>query len=227
MTIPNTNISFSSIWGEANSGSPTDIGLYGIGFYSYFSGPNGSSVVTDNNWGQGQFSGADIIYNLNATTTDFKVSDFADLDYFYDQVNYQCILNVTNNLPTPPPPPSPPNTNDIQDVEIFLRDNTNTYPYINTGIGPVSFGGGNTTTDVSSITSPLINVGYWTLTITPSASFPASTADLTINGITIFTGVGVNAGPSQTTFDFTTYGAVNMGIITGGVIGFEFILTIT
>jgi hypothetical protein len=224
MTIPNTDISFSNIWGEANSGSPIDIGLYSIGYNSYFSGPNGSGLLIDNNWGQGEFSGADIIYDLTATTTNFKVSDFAGLDYFYDQVNYQCILNVINTLPPPIPPP--PASTDMQDVQLFLRDNTNTYSYISAGTGPVTSGGGNVITDVSSPTTPLINTGYWELVILPNPFCPASTANLTINGVPIFTGVGVSAGPTPTTFDYTTYGTVNIGTITGGLIGFEFNLTI-
>lgn len=225
MTIPNTNISFSSIWGEANTGAPSNIGLYNIGFSSYFSGPNGTGVLTDNNWGQGESSGADRIYDLPATTINFKVSDFANLDYFYDQVNYQCILNVTNNLAPPIPPP--PASTDIQDVQLFLRDYTNTYSYISTGTGPVTSGGGNVIIDASSPTTPLINTGYWELVVFPDPFCPASTADLTINGVPIFTGVGVNAGPTTTTFDYTTYGTVDIGAITGGLTGFEFNLTIT
>lgn len=224
MTIPNTNISFSDVWLESNiGGSPSNIGLYNIGYYSYFSGPNGSSSLTDNNWGQGESGGDDRIYGLTATTTDFKVSDFANKDYFYDQVNYKCIINVTNNLAVPIPPST---DNDIQNIFVEFKDSTNTYGYITGVIGTVPSGGTTIATDVSSPTSPLINIGYWALTIMPDPLFPVSSADLTINGVTVFIGAVVNAGPIVTIFDYNTYGTVNMGPISGGLTGFEFILTI-
>jgi hypothetical protein len=118
MTIPSSNISFIDIWEEANGTySSGELSLFKMSNFSYFSGPNGSNTVSDNNWGRGEFSGADRIYNLTAQTSSFGVGDFSNLDYFYDNTNYKIILDVTNNVATPPPfPPPPPTANEFNPV---------------------------------------------------------------------------------------------------------------
>jgi hypothetical protein len=226
MTIPNSNISFIDIWEEANGTySSGELSLFKMSNFSYFSGPNGSNTLLDNNWGRGEFSGVDRIYNLTAQTSSFGVGDFSNLDYFYDNTNYKIILDVTNNVAPPPPfPPPPPTANEFNPILQFF-DNSLTYNYISAGTGFVPPGGGNINTDISTTTTPLINTAYWELTLVPGSPFPASSADLTINGTPIFTGVVVNAGPATTVFNSTTYGTVDIGAITGGN-GFEFVLDV-
>jgi hypothetical protein len=212
MTVPSTNISVSSLWNEANVGSPTNLRLENIAFTSYFSGPNGAGGP-DNNWGQGEFGGADIIYGLSFRTSNFQIGDFANLDYFYNQTIYQCILDVNNS-----------SIGNLLDVQLFLKDNTGTYNYISGSTGPL-LAGLTANLDVSSPTSPLINTAYWELIIIPDPSFPPANADLTINGVPAFVSLPVNPGPAPTTFDYLSFGTTNMGPITGAT-GFEFSLLI-
>jgi hypothetical protein len=211
MTVPITNISVSSLWNEANVGSPTNLSLENIAFTSYFSGPGGAGGP-DNNWGQGEFGGADVIFGLTVKAQNFEIGEFAGLDYFYDQANYQCIFNVANF-----------STGNLQDVQLSLKDSTDTYTYIVGSTGPI-MSGGIVILDVSLPTSPLINTAYWEIVSVPDIFFPACTADLSINATPFFTGQPVNPRPVPTFFNHTSFGTQTMGLV-GGATGFEFGLT--
>ena len=231
MAVPTSSIALTAIYGEANSGySSGQVSILSQSFFSYFAGPNGSNSISYNAWGEGEGSGANRIYGLSAKTTNYAMGDFSGLTYFYDQSSYACILNVNNNLgPSVPFPPPPTDTN-VQDVNLTFRDSSNTYQYLAGSTGTVislGNGGGNASADVSQPTSPLIRTAYWTITVGSSPQFPGATADLTVNGNSIFTGQAISAGPTPTTFDFTTWGSIVMAASYGGTVaGFYFDLTI-
>ena len=85
MAVSGTNISMSSIWSEANTGSVPTISVSDLFKKSYFEGPGGNSNISYNGWGQwGVTTGNDGIYTLNTVNTNNKLSDFAGLTYFYD-----------------------------------------------------------------------------------------------------------------------------------------------
>ena len=112
MAVPSTNVKFSDIYAEANGAySSGIISLNTMSFFSYFAGPNGSNSQAANNYGQGEGSGANRILGTTAKTTNIQVGDFDGLTYFYDQSNFQVVLNATNNINPPPPPPPPINNN--------------------------------------------------------------------------------------------------------------------
>ena len=82
-----------------------------------------------------------------------------------------------------------------------------------------------TSFDASTSFTPLIETAYWTITIGANPQFPACSADLTINGNTVFTGQAVSAGPTATVFAFGTWGTYTM-YNNGSNIGFDFSLTV-
>jgi hypothetical protein len=217
------------IYAIANPGGTppfSNVSLYDVSRYSYFEGPNGNSTISYNAWGRyGNAAGANRIYGFGgASSNNYSMNSYGNLYYFYEQTNYQCRLDVTNNLPAPPPPPPPMDTN-VQDVNLTLRDSSNTYSYLTAGTGTVNFGGGNVNIDASQSTSPLIQIAYWTITIGSNPMFPGASADLSINGTSVFTGQAVNAGPTPTTFDFNTWGTYPISAL-GGYTGFNFVLAI-
>ena len=98
MTVPTSSVKFSDIWSEANGVYSSGLlSLNTMSFFSYFAGPNGSTSQTDNNWGQGEGSGANRIYGTSAKTTVIAVGDFDGLTYFYDNSTFQVTLEVINN----------------------------------------------------------------------------------------------------------------------------------
>lgn len=232
MAVPSTNVKFSDIYAEANgSYSSGVLSLATMSFFSYFQGPNGSNTISYNAWGQGQSSGANRIYNTSAKTTNIQVGDFTGDTYFYDQSAFKCNLTVYNNLPADAPFPPPGVFYDVQDVNLTIRDNTDTYSYINGNSGVViSAGNGGGTfgpTDLSQSTSPIIRSAYWEIVIASSPNFPGATADLVGNGSTLFTGQAVNGGGAPTTFNWGSYSAVVVATGYGGTTaGLDFVLTI-
>lgn len=232
MAVPTTNVKFSDIWSEANGAYSSGIlSMLTMSFFSYFAGPNGSNSQTSNNWGQGEGSGANRIYGTNAKTTLIQVGDFDGLTYFYDQSAFKCNLTVYNNLGPSQPFPPPPTDTDVQDVNLTLRDNSDTYSYLtgNSGVVISAGNGGGTygPTDLSQPTSPIIRSAYWEITIASNPNFPGATADLTGNGVSLFTGQAVNGAGAPTVFNWGTYGAVVVATGYGGTTaGLDFVLTI-
>ena len=226
MAVPTTNVKFSDVWSEANGAySSGQLSLLTMSFFSYFAGPNGSSSQTDNNWGQGEASGANRIYNTSAKTTDIAVGDFGGLTYFYDNSTFQVTLAVTNNLTNPPPaPPAPPVFNDVN-VNIELWDSSFSYQYLSGGgmAAPIGTYGPSA---VSQTNDPIIFRGYWKVTVAgANPSFAGGTANLSINGTSFFTGQGVAAGSGGTTFTSTTFGTADVAAF-GGFTGLYFSVTV-
>ena len=215
MAVPSTNVKFSDIWSEANGTYSTGIlSLNTMSFFSYFTGLNGSGNQPDNNWGQGEGSGANRIYLTTAKTTNIKVSDFSGLNYFYDS-NYDRLITVNGAYSGPSPimPPDPPDCYDFN-IRLTLYDSSLTYIYAAGGfsLAPFfpTFGA-----DIQQDTiTPLINTYYWVLDIQTSPSYPglagAVTANFFINGSPFFTSATVNNGGN--TYDSTTYGTATIAL---------------
>ena len=226
MAVPTTDVKFSDIWSEANGTYSTGIlSLNTMSFFSYFAGPNGSNSQADNNWGQGEGSGANRILGTTAKTTNIAVGDFDGLTYFYDNSTFQVTLNVTNNLTNPPPFPPPPVDNAVN-VNVELWDSGFSYQYLAGGgmaMAPGTYG----PTAVSQPTGdPIIFRGYWKVTVSGAfPSFAGGTANLSINGIAFFAGQGVAAGSGGTTFDSTTFGTADVASF-GGFTGLYFDVTV-
>jgi hypothetical protein len=216
MAVPTSNVKFSDIWSEANGAYSSGLlTLNSMSFFSYFAGPNGSNSVPDNNWGQGEGSGANRIYGTSAKTTNIAVGDFDGLTYFYDNSTFQVTLNVTNNKTNPPPFPPPPVDNAVN-VNVELWDSSFSYQYLNGGgmaMAPGTYG----PTAVSQPTGdPIIFRGYWKVTVSGAfPSFAGGTANLSINGIVFFAGQGVAAGSGGTTFTSTTFGTADVASYLG------------
>jgi|688.fasta_scaffold75683_2 hypothetical protein len=215
MTVPTTNVKFSDIWSEANGAYSSGLlTLNSMSFFSYFAGPNGSNSVPDNNWGQGEVSGANRIYGTSAKTTNIAVGDFDGLTYFYDNSTFQVTLNVTNNKTNPPPFPPPPVDNAVN-VNVELWDSSFSYQYLNGGgmaMAPGTYG----PSAVSQTNDPIIFRGYWKVTVSGAfPSFAGGTANLSINGIVFFAGQGVAAGSGGTTFTSTTFGTADVASYLG------------
>jgi hypothetical protein len=196
MTVPNTNVNFSDVWSEAN-GTYTggSLSLSAMSYYSYFSGPNILSTVPDNNWGQGESSGADRIYGVNPKTQNLRVGDFRGLKYFYDQSQFKVLINVTNNA-------SVPSDDDVQ-VTVTLFDSTSTYAYV-TG-GQLATAGNITSFDISLATTPIIAIAYWLVTLETTMAFTGSIASIQINSILKVNNESLPQG-TTTFFNSTTYG---------------------
>ena len=216
MAVPTSNVKFSDIWSEANGAYSSGLlTLNSMSFFSYFAGPNGSNSVPDNNWGQGEGSGANRILGTTAKTTNIAVGDFDGLTYFYDNSTFQVTLNVTNNKTNPPPFPPPPVDNAVN-VNVELWDSSFSYQYLNGGgmaMAPGTYG----PTAVSQPTGdPIIFRGYWKVTVSGAfPSFAGGTANLSINGIVFFAGQGVAAGSGGTTFTSTTFGTADVASYLG------------
>lgn len=226
MTVPITNVKFSDIWSEANGAYSSGIlSLNTMSFFSYFAGPNGSNSVSDNNWGQGEGSGANRIYGTSAKTTNIAVGDFDGLDYFYDNSTYQVTLTVTNNLAPLPNPPNPPGSNDAN-VNIELLDSGFSYQYLAGGGMAAENGGTFGPSPVSQTNDPIIFRGYWKVNVGGAGPmFGGGSCDIVINGNTKVTGGVVAAGSGGSTFDSATYGTEDVASY-GGVIGLDFNVTI-
>ena len=216
MAVPTSNVKFSDIWSEANGAYSSGLlTLNSMSFFSYFAGPNGSNSVPDNNWGQGEGSGANRILGTTAKTTNIAVGDFDGLTYFYDNSTFQVTLNVTNNKTNQPPFPPPPVDNAVN-VNVELWDSSFSYQYLNGGgmaMAPGTYG----PTAVSQPTGdPIIFRGYWKVTVSGAfPSFAGGTANLSINGIVFFAGQGVAAGSGGTTFTSTTFGTADVASYLG------------
>ena len=226
MAVPSTNVKFSDIWSEANGTYSTGIlSLNTMSFFSYFTGPNGSNNQPDNNWGQGEGSGANRIYGTSAKTTLIQVGDFDGLTYFYDNSAFQVTLTVTNNLAPLANPPFPPGSNDVN-VNIELWDNGFNYQYLGGGGMAAENGGTYGPASVSQTDDPIIFRGYWKVNIDGAGpNFAGGSCDILINGNTKVTGGTVSAAPGTTTFDSATYGTEDVASY-GGVDGLDFNVTI-
>lgn len=229
MAVPSTNVSMSIIYSEANGGATpgSALSFNDLASYDYFKGPNGDNTISFNAWGQGTAAGINRINGLSFKSNNFNFGEFRTLVYFYDQTAWQCNLTVYNNLGPSQPFPPPPILNTVDDVQLLLQDQTQTYTYLTTNSGQViSLGDGGGLygpTDGSQSTTPLIYNGLWTINIGSNPQFPGATADLDINGNNYFTGQAVNGGGALTTFDFNTYGYPQLN---SGLNGFNFVLTI-
>ncbi len=206
MPVPSSNINMSDIFDEANSGfPPNDLAVSDLFKKSYFEGPNGSSNIAYNAWGQfGATSGADRIYLISASNTNNNFFQFASLNYFFDNTTYANYVDIVNNLPTPTTPPDPPDLNDII-VSCNLYDSTKTYAYSSfqqtiTALGSVS-------QIFSLVTEPMIAIGYWEVIFQPvNGTFGGTTCNIGINQTSKVSGGTINAA-GQTIFDWQTYGS--------------------
>jgi hypothetical protein len=196
-----------------------------MSFFSYFAGPNGSNSVPDNNWGQGEGSGANRIYGTSAKTTNIAVGDFDGLTYFYDNSTFQVTLQATNNLPAPTIPPDPPDLYDVN-INVELYDSSFSYQYMAGGGLANSNGGTYGPSSISQTDDPIIFRGYWKVTISgANPMFPGCNASLSINGNSKFTGQAVAGGPGGTTFDSSTWTTEDVTIY-GGYTGLYFTITV-
>jgi hypothetical protein len=194
MTVPTTDVKFSDVWSEANgtytSGS---LSLSAMSFYSYFSGPNGSNTVPDKNWGQGENSGADRIYGTTPKTTNIKVGDFKGLTYYYDQSNFEIVLDILNNATRTP--------DDDVTVALTLWDSGENYIY-NSGGAFVEGGGTSNTQNISVSTTPIINTGYWQLDVVTGPAFGGNVVSLDINGNNVMSPQGLVQNTTNTFYWF-------------------------
>ena len=185
----------------------TDLSLLDIASITYFNGPNGSNVEPYNYWGQNTSSGANRIFGLSFNSgSNYLMSDFLGLTYFYDNSNFLVKVDFTNNLPANAPFPPPPTNNDVT-IDATLFDSTFTYQYGVAGGSMVMTNGGTYTATISQTTSPIIFRGYWKIEISPSPQLVGGAlVDITINGTAKVTNGTINAGPTPTSFDSATYG---------------------
>jgi hypothetical protein len=224
MAVPTSNVKFSDIWSEANGAYSSGLlSLNTMSFFSYFTGPNGSNNQPDNNWGQGEGSGANRILGTSAKTTLIQVGDFDGLTYFYDNSTFQVTINITNNLVSTPPPPFPID-NDVN-VNVELYDSSFSYQYLAGGgmaAAPGTFG----PNAISQTNDPIIFRGYWIVTVGGAfPSFAGGTCNIDINGTNFVTGGTVPAGPTGASFDSTVYGTADV-IAFGGYTGLYFDVTV-
>ena len=226
MAVPTTNVKFSDIWSEANGAYSSGLlSLNTMSFFSYFTGPNGSNNQPDNNWGQGEGSGANRILGTSAKTTLIQVGDFDGLTYFYDNSTFQVTLNVTNNLTNPPPFPPPPVDNAVN-VNVELWDSSFSYQYLAGGGMAMAPGTYGPSAVSQPFGDPIIFRGYWKVTVSgANPSFAGGTCDIVINGTTKVTGGTVAAGPGGSTFDSATYGTEDVQAY-GGYTGLYFDVTV-
>jgi hypothetical protein len=178
-----------------------------MSFFSYFAGPNGSTSQADNNWGQGEASGANRIYGTSAKTTNIQVGDFDGLTYFYDNTTFQVTLAATNTLAPQPFPPTPPGSNDVN-INVELWGSGFSYQYISGGGSATEGGGTFGPNSISQATGdPIIFRGYWKVSVSGMPpNFAGGSCDISINGTAKVTGGTVAATAGGTTFDSATYG---------------------
>ena len=222
MTVPSTNVKFSDIWSEANGAYSTGIlSLNTMSFFSYFAGPNGSNSQVDNNWGQGEGSGANRIYDTTAKTTNIQVGDFDGLTYFYDQTNFKIILNATNIIN---PQPAPVN-NDVT-ITLNLFDSSFTYNYVGGTSGILAAGGGNYNADISGASTPIIFRAYWQVEVFTDPNFGGGTVTIDINGTNYANVISLTAGPTPNVLNSNTYGTADVAFFGGmGATGLQFDIT--
>jgi len=237
MAVPTSNIGISSIYSEANGGSPgsgSNIKVSDLFKKSYFEGPAplGNNTLSYRAWGQyGNTSGADRIYGLTAKNTNNSWSDFSGKTYYYDNSTYKVGLRIRNSLqapPFPPIPPTPPTANDIA-VEIWLYDSTGTYGYLASGAinAPAQAGGFDQTTTQSTTSNPIIAIGYWAVRITTNQLYPPGNKNVSIslNGTNyVSTTIAANGA---TTYNYSTYGTVNIASTGQGYTGVYFDVQVT
>jgi hypothetical protein len=122
--------------------------------------------------------------------------------------------------------------NNVQDVNLTLRDSSGAYSYITLSSGVVlSLGnGGGTYGPIDAATptvSPLIFRAYWVITIASGPNFPGALADISINGNAKYTGAAVGGGGVPTVFSSALSSTQDMATGYGGTTaGFDFIVTI-
>jgi hypothetical protein len=192
-----------------------------MSFFSYFSGPNGSSNEPDNNWGQGEASGDNRIYNTTAKTTNIQVGDFDGLTYFYDQTNFKIVLNATNNISAQPAPVN----NDLS-IILNLFDSSFTYNYVGGNSGILLAGGGNYNADISQATTPIIFRAYWQVEVSTDPNFGGGSVTIDINGTNYANLIALTAGPTPNVLDSNTYGTADVAFFGGmGATGLQFDIT--
>ena len=218
MAVPGSNIGIYDIYSEANGGTPgTSVSFETLAGYDFFQGPSWLNNIGFNAWGQATSAGANRIYGLGVSTSGpYKIKDFANLVYFYDNSSYKIECQVNNSL-SPSPPPNPPN--DI-DVTVYLYDNSNSYNYITAGSGNVPEGGGSTTYDVTNGGGgePILAQGYWAIDVNYNGIF-SGTCDITINGNAKATGQSIFPGINS--FSWSTFGSEAVASTGGGFIGLQ------
>jgi hypothetical protein len=207
MTVPSTNVKFSDVWSEANGAYTSgSLSLSAMSYYSYFSGPNELNTVPDNNWGQGESSGADRILGTTPKTTNIRVNDFRGLTYFYNQSQFKILINVKNNGAVP--------NDDEVNVNVTLFDSTSTYSYV-TG-GQLVDAGDNVNFDISLSTTPIIAIAYWLVGVETTSFATVTSVNITINNEVKVNGGALGIG-TTTFFDSTTYGNVAADISYDGI----------
>jgi hypothetical protein len=226
MTVPSTNVKFSDIYAEANGGYTSGLlSLVTMSFFSYFAGPNGSNSQADNNYGQGEGSGANRILGTTAKTTNIAVGDFDGLTYFYDNSTFQVTLNVTNNLTNPPPIPPPPVDNAVN-VNVELWDSGFSYQYLAGGGMAMAPGTYGPSAVSQPFGDPIIFRGYWVVVISgANPSFAGGTCDIVINGTTKVSGGSLSGGSGPNSFDSSVYGTEDVQAY-GGYTGLYFDVTV-
>lgn len=243
MAVPTTasgNISFTGtngsppyngIWSIANAASPTatNESLRDLLAYDWFHGPNGGSTVSFNGWGEytgtSGTAGDSRIYGIpvNSGNINYKMSDPAGLEYYYNGTTYKSVMNVNNSLgPGPPSPPNPPTNNDVN-VNIYFGNYYGNFPYLSGG-GPVSAfpPPTNATFNLDTAGSPLINNGFWYLTVSTAPNFGGTSANgftMSINGNSIFA-ITLGAGFNNYSNNWTSFGTIQQMASFGGAIGF-------
>ena len=223
MALPSTNIGVSDIFYQANPSQSgiTNLSFLDIAAVSYFEGPNGTNAKPYNYWGETGgigTGGSNRIYGTTARAgTNYPMSDFLGLTYFYDNSTFLVKVNFTNNL-LPNAPFPPPGTNNDININATLYDSTYTYTYGVNGGGLVLTNGGTYNATISQTTSPIIFRGYWQVDLSPTPQLQAGAkVDISINGVAKVTNGTINAGPGNTTFTGAVYG--NEDVAYNGTLG--------
>jgi len=255
MAVPTTasgNISFTGtngsppyngIWSIANPGNPTatNESLRDLLAYDWFHGPANGNTVSFYGWGEytgtSGTAGDSRIYGIsaNGSNINYKVSDPAGLEYFYDNTSYLINFNATNNLNNNPP--FPPKDNNVNiSFQFGNPQNPTLFVYANyNGLVSVTSTTGNTTISNSG-SSPMINNGFWSINISTSPQFTGTSANgytLDINGSRYFSRT-LGSGANNVTYlynsgtnSITT--APTMGsfsIPSGSYVGFNVVVTV-
>jgi hypothetical protein len=216
MALPTTNLGISDIFYQANPSASgvSNLSLTDIAGVSYFEGPNGTNAYPYNYWGvNGSIgaSGSNRIYGQFQRTSNYQMTYFRGLTYFYDNSSFLVKVNFTNNL-NPNAPFPPPGTNNDITISATLYDSTYTYTYGVSGSGLVLTNGGTYNATISQTSSPIIYKGYWKVELSPSPQLQAGAkVDISINGTNYVLNSTINAGPSPTTFSGATLGSPFVG----------------
>jgi hypothetical protein len=222
---------FDGVWSIANPGNsnPSNESLRDLLAYDYFHGPNAGNTVNFNGWGENTgtsgTAGDSRIYGIsvNSSNINYKMSDPAGLEYYYDNTTYYSVFNVNNTL-GPGPPPPPPADNNVN-ANIYFGNPQGLFSYM-AGGGLCMFGISQAFPLSNAGASPLINNGFWYLSVSATPNLQAGVVmDFTINGNAIFTGTGLAPGANFTD-NWTNYGTIRTMASSGGYIGFNCQLTI-